>query len=79
MPHIIRKRKIQAFSLSAGPVSSFFIELFFRNTFSNQVLKVDDVEFLRMAGDRGWASATDIEGGGKQLFTDFPGQLVKDT
>eukprot|EP00904_Undaria_pinnatifida_P007254 jgi/Undpi1/3659/HiC_scaffold_16.g07029.m1 len=44
-----------------------------------QVLKVDDVEFLRMAGDRGWASATDIEGGGKQLFTDFPGQLVKDT
>ncbi|CAM9856018.1 unnamed protein product, partial [Laminaria digitata] len=44
-----------------------------------QVLKVDDVEFLRMAGDRGWACSRDVEGGGGQVFTEFRGELVKDT
>lgn len=45
-----------------------------------QVLKNNGVEFLRMANDRGWTFANDVEGGdGKPLFVRVSGGLVEET
>ncbi|CAM9593360.1 unnamed protein product [Ectocarpus sp. 6 AP-2014] len=45
-----------------------------------QVLENEGVKFLRMANDRGWASAQDIEAGdGTALFTKVSGELTAET
>ncbi|CAB1099722.1 unnamed protein product [Ectocarpus sp. CCAP 1310/34] len=45
-----------------------------------QVLENEGVSFLRMANDRGWASAQDIEAGdGTALFTKVSGELTTET
>lgn len=45
-----------------------------------QELTNNGVEYLRMANDRGWTVAHDVEeGGGKPLFTRVSGKLVEET
>lgn len=45
-----------------------------------KVLTNDDVHFLRMANNRGWATVRDIEGGSKpDLFTEVSVEVVRDT
>lgn len=44
-----------------------------------QVLTMNDVKFLRMAGGRGWTVANDVQGGGSVVFTEIKGGLVQET
>lgn len=47
---------------------------------SPQELKNNGVDFLRMADNRGWTFARDVEaGGGDPLFTKVSGELVEET
>lgn len=40
---------------------------------------MNDVKFLRMAGDRGWTVANDVQGGGSVVFSEMKGELAQET